>query len=550
MSQGHEVRTVSSSSTAVYPEWREIEKRLFALESLSRLTEEFASRPDFERLTQFLLLTIAGQFSIGSACLVLRETSDAGTEHLYYGTGRLRECRALAEAGRTAMCEGWLDGIPYVVSVDDSPCQDGFEALTEVLRDHGVRLIAPLHCNGRLLGFIGLAGKVNGTALSEPEQSLLGVLITTTAPLIANSLLFLEVTHLSASHLAILNTVPQGVFVFEQGERLSRINAAGVEILNELTAESRRHDELLGLSIDEVFSESTFPAWGPALKSPLAHEEGSPIQRLVAGNGPVERTFNLRRSAISHGLAMKPELVVTLEDVTTARDQENRLFELEKHAEKGVMISTIAHELNNYLGLITGGLELAQLSLRESDPVRTTRFVEQLVGNVANMQRFAAGLMDSVTLAPQKRKVSLNTIIADLVAFTAIQSRFRGLRIDTSLGQNLPAVDLDPDLITQVLMNLLNNAADAIAETRRGSGTIRVTTMRADDGIELRVADDGAGMTPEVAQNLFRSRLTTKAKGHGHGLMTCANIIQSHGGTVTVESQPEVGSTFIIRLTC
>jgi signal transduction histidine kinase len=112
-----------------------------------------------------------------------------------------------------------------------------------------------------------------------------------------------------------------------------------------------------------------------------------------------------------------------------------------------------------------------------------------------------------------------------------------------------------PGDFNQVILNMIVNAAHAIGDVvgdgANGRGTITLSTRRVDDWAEIRVADTGCGMTPEIAARIFDPFFTTKAvgKGTGQGLAITHNVIvDKHGGTIKVESTPGLGTTFIIRL--
>jgi len=107
---------------------------------------------------------------------------------------------------------------------------------------------------------------------------------------------------------------------------------------------------------------------------------------------------------------------------------------------------------------------------------------------------------------------------------------------------------MDPDQVAQLLINLLNNAADAIKESRRKDGEILIQTWRDCNSAVLVVSDNGAGMTDEVKGQLFTCNFSTKHRGHGYGLVTCAKIVENNGGSIEVRSTLGEGSTFTIRL--
>jgi C4-dicarboxylate-specific signal transduction histidine kinase len=102
--------------------------------------------------------------------------------------------------------------------------------------------------------------------------------------------------------------------------------------------------------------------------------------------------------------------------------------------------------------------------------------------------------------------------------------------------------------VTQLLLNFLNNASDAIKESGRADGKITIRTLHDKEDAVLIISDNGVGIEPGVKEKLFKSKLTTKEKGHGFGLVACNKIIEDHGGRIETDTQISRGTTFTIRL--
>jgi len=107
---------------------------------------------------------------------------------------------------------------------------------------------------------------------------------------------------------------------------------------------------------------------------------------------------------------------------------------------------------------------------------------------------------------------------------------------------------MDTDQISQLLLNLLNNAADAIEEGEKDEGRILVKTVKEGNIVNLSVSDNGVGIEPDIKDKLFKTHLTTKINRHGYGLVTCAVISENHDAYVEIDSEPGQGATFSIRL--
>ncbi len=153
----------------------------------------------------------------------------------------------------------------------------------------------------------------------------------------------------------------------------------------------------------------------------------------------------------------------------------------------------------------------------------------------------------------QKQEVNINHGIRNTITVSRNEWKYVA-EIETDLDETLPAVPCLPGELNQVILNLIVNAAHAIRDRTGGDGTkgtIRVTTRRADDWVEIRVTDDGAGIPAAIRDRVFEPFFTTKevGKGTGQGLTIAhAVITKKHGGTLTFETEEGRGTTFIIRL--
>jgi signal transduction histidine kinase len=371
--------------------------------------------------------------------------------------------------------------------------------------------------------------------------------VSTITPFLANTYLFWEIGRLNTWYLDVLNSVKQGVFVFDTANRLKKINTAGLEILRTFRPDVVDAECLCDKPIEDLFPPDAF---GKLVHEAMTAKVGcgeAGARNVTAGSGDTERIYNLRLSESSEGSETGTDLIMTLDDVTHQKESEMRLFNLQQLADRGVMASTISHEIRNFLGLILGGLELTQVAVNRGDGDKANDNLEKLKSTVENLEKFASGLMDYTKLTVDKQTSSINSVIGDVISFISGQQRFKGITITPELESDLPDLIIDADQIAQLLLNLLNNAADAVAEAGRSEAEIKVTTRLDEAEVALIVSDNGIGIQPDVKDGLFKTRQTTKKHGHGYGLVTCASIIEGHNATVTVDSELGDGSVFTIR---
>ncbi len=233
----------------------------------------------------------------------------------------------------------------------------------------------------------------------------------------------------------------------------------------------------------------------------------------------------------------------------TVRERTQQLLQAEKLATLGELIAGIAHELNNPLSAMIGHAQL--LRMRQQDPAALAR-VDKVMEAA---QRATRVVRNFLTFArrhrPEKAMVSVSEIVTRTLEFLAYQLRVANVEVQLALPADLPTIAADPHQLQQAFLNLFNNAAQAMAKAD-GRGTLRVTgsTAPARTWITIAVADDGPGIPPENLPRLFEPFFTTKPPGEGTGLglAIARGIVTEHGGTVTVESEPGKGATFLVTL--
>lgn len=238
------------------------------------------------------------------------------------------------------------------------------------------------------------------------------------------------------------------------------------------------------------------------------------------------------------------ELFETRERLDAARE---RLVQAEKLTAVGELVAGVAHEINNPLSAILGYSQL--LASRETRP----EVKERLLVIAGEAERTGKIVRNLLTFArkhpPEKELVQLNRIVEKTLELKAYHLQANGIALERDLDPLLPSTLLDFHQIQQVLLNLVNNAEQAILE-REGGGRIAVSTRNAGSMLELRVSDDGPGIPEGVRERIFEPFFTTKVegKGTGLGLPLCFGIVAEHGGTLEVESEVGKGTTFVVRL--
>ncbi len=329
-----------------------------------------------------------------------------------------------------------------------------------------------------------------------------------------------------------------------------------------------RLETLLGYQREQLLGQSLYEKMAPASR-PLARDVitegrvGSYEAVLVAASGelvPVEVV------GVTSTLNGEPVRVAGLRDLREAQRHEAERRKLEQQLVRsqrldslGVLAGGIAHDFNNLLVGVLGNAEL--LIERVRDPIdrksaQEIRAAGERAADLVKQMLAYAGQRDVVRREP----VDLGALFHELhQLLAATLSKKARVRLSVAHGS---VVLGDRATITQVLMNLLTNASDALGDN---PGTIEVrtdllhvpdanwddalgATIRPGNWVLLEVRDSGVGMDEETRGRVFEPFFTTKARGHGLGLAACLGIVSAHGGAIRVESEPGKGSVFSVLL--
>ena len=267
----------------------------------------------------------------------------------------------------------------------------------------------------------------------------------------------------------------------------------------------------------------------------------------------------------------------TAQTLHQLRDTQTQLIQAEKMASLGELTAGIAHEIQNPLNFVNNFSEVsaelvAELEEEQQKPDRDPELEAELLGDLKqNLQKITLhggrasnivkGMLEhSRTASGEREPTDLNALADEYLrlAYQGLRAKDKGFncRLVTEPDPDLGQVDVVPQEIGRVLLNLYNNAFYAVQQRQQGGGaeyqpSVRVSTRRTETGVEIRVSDNGTGIPDAVRAKIFQPFFTTKPTGEGTGLglsLSYDIVTKGHGGTLTVESKEGEGTEFIITL--
>src|SRR6201993_117931 len=224
---------------------------------------------------------------------------------------------------------------------------------------------------------------------------------------------------------------------------------------------------------------------------------------------------------------------------------QSQLAEYEKYAALPQLAWGPAHEINNPL---LGILSHLELELKDAADLEEQQEIEQCISGAKRISSTLHGLVNYARPGPLVlSKISLHRLIEDTLAFLEHQPMLRGKQLENTVLRDLPHIRADANQLSQVLMNLLLNAAEATPE----GGTISISANKLTyvDMVEIRVTDTGCAIPPDILPHVFEPFFTTKrGRGTGLGLSISQTYVRSHNGEMDVESIPNRGTTVRFNL--
>ena len=282
------------------------------------------------------------------------------------------------------------------------------------------------------------------------------------------------------------------------------------------------------------------------------------VGRLVVGQRKDGTTFPMELAVGEMRAGTRRFFTGFVRDLTERQETQRRLQELQselifmsRFTALGEMASTLAHELNQPLTAATMYLNGARRLLDGAKPsdIPTARdAAENAAGQVLRAGQIIKRLREFVARGESERKAEpLSKLIEEASALALVGARETGVQASFEFDPRAELALVDKIQIQQVLLNLIRNAMEAMQDSATCKLSI-VTRRNSDETVQIDVADEGSGIAPEIAAQLFKPFVTSKRNGMGVGLSISRTIVEAHGGRLWAEARPGGGTVFSMTL--
>ncbi len=338
----------------------------------------------------------------------------------------------------------------------------------------------------------------------------------------------------------ILNNTQSMILVLDTAGLVSFANRRCVEA-------GYREEDLLGRPLAEMVAPARRSLFTEALDRTLEGAASGNLEiPLVRENGTAGQ-FSISLSPMRDEQGEINSVVAVVTDITDAADLQAKLMRTEKMAALGQLVSGVAHEVNNPLAAIVGFTDL--LLENPTIPEEAKEELRVILEEAQRTRMIVQNLLSFARQMPAQREpVQVNSVLRQTLKLRAYDFANHGVELTERYEEELPLLVGDPHKLQQVFLNILNNAYDALQETRR-RGKIEIATLHRDGHLEISFRDNGPGISH--LERIFDPFFTTKevGKGTGLGLSICYGIVRAHGGEITAGNNPDgVGCAIRVRL--
>lgn len=247
--------------------------------------------------------------------------------------------------------------------------------------------------------------------------------------------------------------------------------------------------------------------------------------------------------------------VLIMRDLTQIRILEDAIRRADRLSMVGTMAAGLAHEIKNPLGGIKGAAQLLQMELEEGSPL--VEYPQVMIREAERVNRIIEELLDlSRPRQATSSEVNIGQILNEITLLQRQAFADKGVKFSLHLDPSIPAIRGDGNLLTQLFLNLIKNAGEAVTHGGEVSITTRIDSSyhlsspggRPAPLVNILVEDDGPGIPQELRERIFTPFYTTKNGGTGLGLANCQKIVSDHLGLLSIKSRKSSGTCFSVSL--
>lgn len=534
---------------------QQLEKQLHRqsqqLAALNRESQGIAGTLETNRIEVLAVRAVLNVLETDLAALLMLEGGRLHCHYLRHHKGSMPpHIFPAVDRGQGILGLTWHE--QRVFCVNDAAADSRYDNTLDSPVNFPVRsmIAAPLAVRRSPVGVLAAYNKRDGR-FSDFDLDLFASLAGSISQAIENSWLFQRIRHRHQELLegrntlqALIDGIPNPIYTINDDWELVAINKSKADQL------STSATTLTGHTCFRAFYGRSTPCEHCTVAHILSNKEERHWPVRWVGDDHLPREWDVSAYPIPGKQASSARAVIVWQDKTEERRLESSLMQAGKLAAIGQLAAGVAHEINNPLTAINANAEMLKMVMSIED--ENYEAVDLIVRAGDRAAKVVRGLLD---FARQEHYAfntgSLNESVKEALQLVNYQLQSAKIEVVTDYSERLPDIVSSWEHMKSVWLNLLLNARDAVQSLPDGRRIELVTRLAPDpDYVQVHIRDNGKGMSDAERAHIFEPFYTTKdpGKGTGLGLATCHRIIEQHGGVIDVISQPDEGTSFIIRL--
>jgi PAS domain S-box-containing protein len=325
----------------------------------------------------------------------------------------------------------------------------------------------------------------------------------------------------------ILSTMPDALFLLNTTGAIVVSNRAASKLLE------YENSELVGATLDSRTQNS-------AKEALFSNESEISFETHLTTKSGHSIPVSVSKSVVKTNAGNPAGYILICHDITERKEMERQLLNATRLATIGETTSMVSHDLRNPLQAMLGATNILRGKLDQTN--RTTeKMLDLIEKSIRRSNQIVSDLLDySRELSLQIEESDPRTVVENALTSLSIPGNIEIVNLTTQR----PKIRADVNSLERVFINLIQNAIDAMPE----GGKLTISSEESEGNVEILFIDTGKGMTDGTAKKVGTPLFTTKAKGIGLGVAVCKRIIEAHKGSLLIETIPDKGSTFTVRL--
>jgi PAS domain S-box-containing protein len=439
------------------------------------------------------------------------------------------------------------------VLLHDASVQGSFSS-DDYVRQHHSRsiLCLPILKQTRMLGMLYLENNLTPNAFTPARMAILKLLASEAAISLENARLYRDLAERESRIRRLVDANIIGILIWDLQGQILEANDAFLSIVG--------YDREDVLSKRVHWTDLTPPEWRDR-----DEQIWVPELRITGTVLPFEKEFYRKDGSrvpvliglatfeddVSQGVAFVLDLTERKRAAEALHALQIELTHAGRLATMGQLAASIAHEVNQPIGAVRNNAHAALrfLAAEEPDLSEVQEALESVVSNTYRASEILAGIRNQIKKAPPRTsRLDVNEAIGEVIALVQGELLKNHVSVQMRLADEVPPVMADRVQLQQVMMNLIVNAIEAMADVSEAERDLLVSTESRSAGLLVTVADSGPGIPPEERTRIFESFITTKEGGVGIGLSICRSIIEGHGGRLWADANQPHGAALHFTL--